>query len=382
MLDTLLAAYGPWGLALMGVVLTMLAVQLYYYLGRFARLAKFRNSQREAIADQGAPVSIVLTMGEDYLWLENTLPLLLAQDYACYEIVVVYVGNDAEFAEMLQDLSASVSSEHCRMTCTQIRQLRFPITVKTAHNVGIKAAAYENILLTTTDMQIPPNSKQWLSRVAAGFVRGNVVLAYCGVERQKGLGDLLIRSSQMMHSTVELSSAIAGMTYRASCQLYGFTKELYFAHKGFGFLNMGARGEEDLFVQQIALQGPTSVVLGPGVTVRRKRWGGVIWWFRTLREQAVTHKLYPSAALWHMMCEPLSRLLFFVAAIASLVVLPDEVRIAVAVLMVLRYAAVWKTMFGIARRLGEGGLMGWYFVYDLLSPVVHFFAARAAKIKK
>ena len=76
MLDTLLAAYGPWGLALMGVVLTMLAVQLYYYLGRFARLAKFRNSQREAIADQGAPVSIVLTMGEDYLWLENTLPLL------------------------------------------------------------------------------------------------------------------------------------------------------------------------------------------------------------------------------------------------------------------------------------------------------------------
>lgn len=381
-LSSLLEAYGPWGLALVGVVLLMLVVQLYYYLGRFARLPKYRNSRREAIALEASPVSIVLTMGEDYLWLENTLPLLLSQDYPCYEIVVVYVGNDAEFAETLQDLAAGVSSERCRMTCTQIRQLRFPITAKTAHNVGIKAAAYDNILLTTTDMLLPPNSKQWLAKVAAGFVRGNVLLAYCGVERRKGLGDLLIRSSQMMHSTVELSSAIAGLTYRASRQLYGFTKELYFAHKGFGFLNMGARGEEDLFVRQIALQGRTSVVIGSGVTVRRKRWGGVSWWFRTLRQQAVTHKLYPAAALRNMMWEPLSRLLFFVAAIASLVVLPDEVRIAVAVLMVLRYVAVWRTMFGIARRFGEKGLMGWYFVYDLLSPVAHFFAARPAKSKK
>ncbi len=377
-----LEAYGPWGLALMGVVLLTLGVQLYYYLGRFARLPKYRNSLREVTASEDAPVSLVLTMGEDYLWLEQTLPLLLAQDYPCYEIVIVYVGNDGEFAEMLHDLAVSVSSERCRMTCTQIRQQRFPITAKTALNVGIKAAAYDNILLTTTDMQLPSASKRWLAMTASGFARGSVVLAYCGVARSAGFADRLIRASRMMHGTVELSSAVAGTPYRASLQLYGFTKERYFSNKGFGFLNMGARGREDLFVQQIANADNTSIILGPGVTVRQKRWGGLCWWYRTLREQAATHSLYPSAVLRGIMWEPLSRLLFFVASIAALVVLPDELRIAVAVLMVLRYAAVWKTMYGVARRLGEKGVMGTYFVYDLLAPLTHFFAANPKRNSK
>ena len=380
--NTLLDAYGAWGLALVAVVILTLGIQLYYYAKRYARLPKHRTSQREAIAPAAAPVSIVLTMGEDYLWLENTLPLLLAQEYPCYEIVIVYVGNDGEFAEMLQDLSASVSSDKCRMTCTQIRQLRFPITAKTAHNVGIKAAAHENILLTTTDMILPASSRGWLAKVAAGFSRGNVVLTYCGVEAQDKFGDRLIRTSQMMHATAELSSAIAGVPYKASRQLYGFTKEMYFANKGFGFLNMGARGEEDLFIQQIARHDNTCVVISPSTTVRRKRWGGIAWWIRTLREQAFTHKLYLSAALRHMMWEPLSRLLFFISAIAALVVMPDEIRIAVAVLMVVRYAVVWHTMYGISRRLGEKGLMTWYFIYDMLSPVAHFVAARPKNSKK
>ena len=83
-----------------------------------------------------------------------------------------------------------------------------------------------------------------------------------------------------------------------------------------------------------------------------------------------------------MMWEPLSRLLFFVSTIAALVVMPDEIRIAVAVLMVVRYAVVWHTMYGIARRLGEKGLMTWYFIYDMLSPLMHFVAARPLKSKK
>ena len=196
--NTLLDAYGEWGLALVGVVLLTLGIQLYYYAKRYARLPKHRTAQREVAITATPPVSIVLTMGEDYLWLENTLPLLLAQEYPCYEIVVVYVGNDGEFAEMLQDLSASVSSDKCRMTCTQIRQLRFPITAKTAHNVGIKAAKHENILLTTTDMILPASSRGWLAKVAVGFSRGSVVLTYCGIEAKKKFGDRLIRTSQMI----------------------------------------------------------------------------------------------------------------------------------------------------------------------------------------
>lgn len=376
-LETIIDAYGPWGLALLGIVLLTLIIQLCYYLGRYAKLPKYKDSRRESIAPAMQPVSLVLSMGEDYLWLENTLPVLLSQVYPTYEIVVVYVGNDTEFAETLQALSVGASTESCRLTCTQIKQQRFPITLKTAHNVGIKAASYDNIILTTPDM-IPPVSRRWLANVAAGFSRGDVVIGYCGVECGRGLSDLFVRTSQMMHSAESLSSAISGKIYKASIQNLGFRKQLYFDNKGFGYLHMSL-GEDDLFLQRIARKENTSIVVGPNTTVRQKRWGGLGWWISTQRQQAVTHADYPRGVRDGLKWEMVSRTLFFVSSIAALVLLPAELKIAVAVLILLRYVLVWHTMFGIARRLGEKGLMGLYFLYDLLSPVMGYFMSRPKK---
>ncbi len=375
--EIIIDAYGPWGLGLLGIVLLTLTIQLCIYLGRYAKLPKYKDSRRESIAPTDQPVSLVLSMGEDYLWLENTLPVLLSQVYPTYEIVVVYVGNDTEFAETLQALSVGASTEHCRLTCTQIKQQRFPITLKTAHNVGIKAASYDNIILTTPDM-IPPVSRRWLANMAAGFGRGDVVIGYCGVERGRGLSDLFIRTSQMMSSTQSLSSAICGKVYKASIQNFGFRKQVYFDNKGFGYLNMSL-GEDDLFLQRIARDNNTSIVIGPNSTVRQKRWGGLGWWISTQRQQAVTYADYIKGVRDTLLWEPVSRMLFWVSSIAALVVMPDEVKIAVAALIVLRYALVWHTMFGIARRLGEKGLMGFYFIYDLLSPIMDYIMSKPKK---
>ena len=375
--EIIIDAYGPWGLGLLGIVLLTLTIQLCIYLGRYAKLPKYKDSRRESIAPTDQPVSLVLSMGEDYLWLENTLPVLLSQVYPTYEIVVVYVGNDTEFAETLQALSVGASTEHCRLTCTQIKQQRFPITLKTAHNVGIKAASYDNIILTTPDM-IPPVSRRWLANMAAGFGRGDVVIGYCGVERGRGLSDLFIRTSQMMSSTQSLSSAICGKVYKASIQNFGFRKQVYFDNKGFGYLNMSL-GEDDLFLQRIARDNNTSIVIGPNSTVRQKRWGGLGWWISAQRQQAVTYADYIKGVRDTLLWEPVSRMLFWVSSIAALVVMPDEVKIAVAALIVLRYALVWHTMFGIARRLGEKGLMGFYFIYDLLSPIMDYIMSKPKK---
>jgi hypothetical protein len=376
-LEIIINAYGPWGLGLLGIVLLTLTIQLCFYLGRYAKLPKYKDSRRALIAPAQQPVSLVLSMGEDYLWLENTLPVLLSQVYPTYEIVVVYVGNDTEFAETLQALSAGASTDNCRLTCTQIKQQRFPITLKTAHNVGIKAASYDNIILTTPDM-IPSVSRRWLANMAAGFSRGDIVIGYCGVERGRGLSDLFIRTSQMMSSIQSLSSAIKGKAYKASIQNFGFRKQLYFDNKGFGYLNMSL-GEDDLFLQRIIRDNNVSVVIGPNSTVRQKRWGGLGWWISTQRQQAVTYANYVKGIRDNLMWEPVSRMLFWISAIAAMAVMPDEVKIAVAVLVVLRYVLVWHTMFGIARRLGEKGVMGFYFIYDLLSPVMDYFMCQPKK---
>ncbi|MDE6500381.1 MAG: glycosyltransferase, partial [Rikenella sp.] len=64
-----------------------------------------------------------------------------------------------------------------------------------------------------------------------------------------------------------------------------------------------------------------------------------------------------------------SRLLFFIMALCALVFMPLEFRLAVLIALLLRSAAVVWQVRRLSRRLGETGLVGLYFVYDLLSPL-------------
>ena len=60
---------------------------------------------------------------------------------------------------------------------------------KLALTVGIKACAYEHIVFTTTDCY--PSSDKWLSLMAKGFINGDIVIGYCGIEPGKGFANRL-----------------------------------------------------------------------------------------------------------------------------------------------------------------------------------------------
>ena len=64
-----------------------------------------------------------------------------------------------------------------------------------------------------------------------------------------------------------------------------------------------------------------------------------------------------------------SRVLFFATVICALAVMPLEYKIAALALVAVRYVAVALEVRRVARRLGESGIMGRYFIYDLLSPL-------------
>ena len=64
-----------------------------------------------------------------------------------------------------------------------------------------------------------------------------------------------------------------------------------------------------------------------------------------------------------------SRSLFFLMVVCAAAVMPFEFKIAALALLVIRFLIVAIEVRRIARRLGESGMMGRYFVYDLLSPL-------------
>ena len=62
-------------------------------------------------------------------------------------------------------------------------------------------------------------------------------------------------------------------------------------------------------------------------------------------------------------------MLFFATVVCALAVMPPEYKLAALLLAVIRYVGVAFEVRRIARRLGEGGIAGRYFIYDLLGPL-------------
>ncbi len=365
--DTFLSCYGWEGAALAGILLLLLFIQLYYYIFSFGRLPSYKNNRRPTVRKKEPPVSVIVPMfAEEYTFVEERLPLLLAQNYPAYEVVIVYVGQDNDFYEDLLRLKNSFPQIY---TSKILLDPRFPISRKMALNVGIKSAHYDCMIFTSTDAY--PTSDRWLSYMAKGFQRGDIVLGYCGLEREKGLKSRFMRTWRMMHSVPWIARAIGTRPYRGTLHNLGFTKTIYFAANGFGHLNMNI-GEDDLFMQQVMTRNNVSVVLTPRATLREKMWGGIGWWFDRLRYFSSAEHFYPQAVRNYLHWEVGSRVLFFVSAICALAVMPLEFKIAAAVLLLLRFITVLVEVRRIAKRLGETGLLFGYFLYDLFSPCWSF----------
>ncbi len=365
--ERFLTCYGWEGTALAGAMLLLLGVQLYYYIFVYGRIPSYKNNNRKKILDAEPPVSVIVPMfSEDYSFVEERLPLILAQTYPDFEVVIVYVGHDTDFYADLERLKQSFPL----ITTTKIHlDPRFPISRKMALNVGIKSAHYECMVFTSTDAC--PQTDRWLSLMAKGFMRGDIVLGYCGVERRKGFTSYMMRAWRMMHSADWIARAVVRRPYRGILHNIGFTKRIYFGANGFSHLNMNI-GEDDLFMQKVMTRDNVSVILSPRATLREKAWGGMSWWMSQLRYFGSAFRFYPLAVKNYIQWELGSRALFFLAVICALAVMPAEYKLAAALLLLVRYVVVALEVRRIARRLGEEKLVGRYFLYDLLSPLWAF----------
>ena len=226
--DTFLTCYGWEGIALAGAVLAMFGVQLYYYIFVYGRIPGYKNNRRPAVLEADPQVSVVIPLfSEDYSFVEERLPLILAQNYPDFEVVIVYVGHDSDFYEELVRLKQSFP----QIVTTKIHlDPRFPISRKMALNVGIKSAHYECMVFTSTDAV--PQTDRWLALMAKGFTRGEIVVGYCGVERRKGFANYMMRAWRMMHSADWIARAVRRNPYRGTLHNIGFTRTSISAPRG------------------------------------------------------------------------------------------------------------------------------------------------------
>ena len=72
--DYILQHYGWQGVALAAVIIALFLIQLWYYLVRYGKVSRFRNSRRKKKLSSEPAVSIVVPMfSEDYTYLDEGL---------------------------------------------------------------------------------------------------------------------------------------------------------------------------------------------------------------------------------------------------------------------------------------------------------------------
>lgn len=368
--------YGVEGIALAVIILATFAIEIFYYAGIYAPIAGFRLQKRTKILDSEPPVSVIVPIfSENLAYLDEGLVELLTQEYDRFEVVAVYVGNDENF---YADLSR-LRNLYPHLKTTQIDYSpRYPVSAKMALNVGIKAASNEHVVMTTTDAS--PASKRWLSLMAKGFMYGDIVLGYCGLESKKGFLDHFYREYRLTESMAWIASAIRRRPFGATRHNLGFTKTLYFGVRGFNHLNMNV-GEDDLFIRSIATADNVAPVLSPRAACTEKRWGGLSWWYNRTLYHGATRRFYPFGAKNFIAFELTVRILFYAATIYAMAAMPLEYALTAAGLLLARCFTVAFVMLRVSRRLGERGIVGRHILYDIAEPFARAYI-RLALLKR
>ena len=364
---------------LLVAVFALLLVQLALYLGLYGRIGRFRLMSKKAIREEEPEVSVIVPLFmEDSNYLDTTLVKLLTQDYAKFEVVLVYVGHSEGFFNEIKALA----NLYPHLSPKQIiPSPRYPISNKIALNLGVKGAKYDFVVITSYDAE--PSSERWLSLLAKGFIYGDIVLGYSGIKPTSGFTNFLFREYQINKSLAWISAAIRNRTYAGSRNALGFKKSLYFDfdYRGFGYLDKNV-GEDDLFVQKIATRDNVSVVLSPRAMSVEKTWGGFKWWLQRIALLRTTHHFYPRGVFGVVTAELIMRTIFFLAAIAAMIMLPWKFMLGVLAMMLVRYLIVLFVFSRNANRLGERGLASRHIIYDIIEPAFRLFVAMTPSKQK
>lgn len=231
-------------------------VQLGIYLFVFLRISLYNEKKKKA---KSPGISVIICAKNEENNLKLFLPQVLQQEYPDFEVVVVNDSSTDNTEELLVQLSA------------QFKQLRYTSIPaddklkrgkKLALTIGLKAAAYDHVVLTDADCY--PASKQWLKRMASNFSGDHkIVLGYGGYERRKGILNKLIRYETTFTAIQYLSYAIKGKPYMGVGRNLAYEKALFFDSKGFAGHYHLLSGDDDLFVNENATGLNCAVEISP-----------------------------------------------------------------------------------------------------------------------
>jgi glycosyltransferase involved in cell wall biosynthesis len=348
--------FNSWLDYLIAIYLGSFIVQLFYYLFIFGRLAFYKIPQ---FRGKYSPVSVIICAKNERDNLLEFLPLYLKQEYSQFEIIVV---NDNSVDDSVDVLKAfALQFKHLKIVNVPDTD-RFYGSKKFALTLGIKAAQYDNVLLTDADCK--PSSKNWIKYMSQYSTKKSIVLGVGLYERKKGLLNKLIRFETFYTALQYLSLAQAKLPYMGVGRNLAYQSKLFFDNKGFASHQHILSGDDDLFINEVANKRNTQIVVHQDAHTISNAKNSYKDWFRQKKRHFLTGSHYKFKHKLMLGMLQFSQLVF-IGLFVALVIMVRPVYLIVGV-FVLRYLIQMLIFKLSANKIGGKDLI-------ILAPLFEMF---------
>ena len=344
-------------------------IQLSYFLGPYSRLYKCNKKQNKLPDNTNCPpLSVIIVTKDSASVLKENLPVILEQDYPDFDVIVV---NDESAGED-EDILKLIETKYHNLYHTFIpKSARYISRKKLGVAMGIKASRHEWIVLT--EPYCKPESKNWLRNLARNFTPDtDIVLGYCNYKPGKGLFAKRIISDLLMNSMRYLGRAIGKSTYMGIGRNLAFRKDAYEKHKGFSKQLHLQRGEDDLFINEIATKSNVKVEVSTDSIVRMPQPEYKRIWNGEKIGYEVTGKLYKGMARLSNSFETCTAILFNITTIACIaysIISKEWIITAItALLLIIRLSVVMNVLIKTSKAMGES-IRSFFLIYIILRPI-------------
>lgn len=292
--------------SLLGAVAVSVVLLLIFYLRPIMRVTRRVADDAEAPLPEGGypAVSVIVYTNSDGDNLATLLPMILEQDYpAPLEVIVVNDGDASEIEGVIGNLELRYSNLYMTYAPARSRNLS---RKKLSVTLGIKAARYDTVVLTTGNCQ--PCASTWLRSLCRGFVEGkDIVIGYAVPALAPGSEEKPLSRTASFDIQADavryLSYAIAGRPYRGNACNLAYRKEVFRDARGFStHLNLKF-GDDDIFINQVADRSNTAVEISPDAMVYSFEYNPAkAHRFNKLRYDFTARRLHTSAFIATAFC--------------------------------------------------------------------------------
>lgn len=369
---------------LLGALALVMLYQCYFYLRYMTGVARWqrKHNAQPPVADADLPkVSVIVCARNEQTNLSDYLHTLLAQDYPCYEVIVVNDGSEDNTQQVLEQYAQQYHNLYVTFVPREARVLS---SKKLALTIGIKAAHYDYLLLTDADCR--PESRQWIREMMSAFVRGGeqteVVLGYGAYFEKNTWLSSIINYDTLFIALQYMGMAAARHPYMGVGRNLAYKKDTFFQHDGFrGMLNERS-GDDDLFVNKVTNRGNT-VIVGSreSITWSPPKMTWQEWIHQKRRHLSVSHH-YKTSSKLRLGMEPMTRGLLY-ALLIAVSIWGSGMAIGIAYgLWWLRLIMQMSVINTTAYRLG-GRLFGIEIVaYDIVLPLISLWILATQRLHK